>query len=70
MGHDDFEAEDDLRVIIQSKKVHADASRMARAHSVLDRKQEDLRQMRTELGASQPKPFNRSVRNTKMNPGG
>ncbi|MCH8914187.1 MAG: hypothetical protein IIA33_11545 [Planctomycetes bacterium] len=61
-----YEAEDDLRTIIQARKIEADSGRMARAKNVATRKKDEFSLIEKEFPATTPRGFNGAVRDSKM----
>ena len=63
---DDFEAEQDLRVLTESERIKRDTSRMGRAKRFAQRKSEEFDRLAKDLPGTKPKGFNSSVRDSKM----
>lgn len=63
---DDFEAEQDLRVLTEAERIKRDTGRVARARSFAERQSEEFKRLGESLPKAKTKGFNGSARNSKM----
>ena len=63
---DDFQAEHDLHVLVESDEIRRDTARIARAKGLAERRRDQFDRMAKSLPGKKPGGINGAVRNSKM----
>ena len=66
---DDFQAEEDLRVLTIADVIQRDSGRIKRARRFAERKSDEMRQIAENLPTARAKPINGSPRETSFKKG-